>query len=490
MNYTKQVLRGSIYYFIGAVVAAFVAYLTKLVLVRNLSVEDYGLFFAVLTFVLIFSVFRKLGLSQGLARFIADYNVKKKHGEIKSIITGAFLMQIIVALFMVGVLWISADFLAVNYFKDARSVWLLRILAFYLPLSIIFVNYKSILQGLKKSKTLAITQTTLNILILLGVITGLWLGLEVFAPIIGYLGSFIVFFSIFTIPLLRGFNYFKHKHKAFKEENKKLIKFSLPLMITSIGALFITYFDTLMLTYYDTLANVGIYNIIYPTAILITMIGSSLGVILMPVITELWTQKKKTQITQALRIINKYLLIVCLPIIITLMMFSEHIIRIFFGQEYLAGVIAFNILLVGAMFKVFAAVYNQTLIAFKESKKTMKIFLFGAILNVALNAILIPMYSLNGAAIASATSFLAMMILALTYTSKKIRIISPWKSWITTIIASMMIPITPMMMNKYIEANIYATTITGLIIGGIIYLIVLYKLRIIDAGEIKQILKK
>jgi len=490
MSYTKQVLSGSIYYFTGSVLAAIIAYLTKLVLVRNLSVEDYGLFFAVLTFVLIFSVFRSLGLNQGLARFIADYNIKKKYREIKSLIAGAFVIQLIVALIMVAFLWIFSDFLALNYFKDARASSLLKLLSLYLPLSIVYINFTSIFQGFKKSKLFSLGQSTVNFFVLIGSVFGLWLGLEVFAPVIGYLGTYVVFFFIFIMLILKTFGYFKYKHKNFVLENKKLIIFSLPLMITSFGALFITYFDTLLLTYFDTLTVVGIYNIIYPTALLLTMIGSALGVILLPIITELWEQKNKIHIASALQIINKYILIICLPIIITLMIFSDDLVRIFFGQEYLSGVVAFNILLIGALFNVFMGIYNQIQIALKQQNKIMKIYLLGSILNIALNIILIPKYSLNGAAIASTMSLLMMMILSIIYTSKKIRIISPWKSWIVTLIASMMMLLVPIIMTKCIEINIYITTILGLIIGGLLYLAILYKFKIINIQEIKNILKK
>jgi len=490
MSYTKQVLSGSIYYFTGSVLAAIIAYLTKLVLVRNLSVEDYGLFFAVLTFVLIFSVFRTLGMSQGLARFIADYNSKKKNGEIKSIITGAFATQLLVAGIMVIILWFSADYLALNYFKDARAVTLLRILSFYLPLSIIHVNFTSIFQGLKKSKLFALGQPVINAFVLIGSIIGLWLGLELFAPVIGYLGTYVFFLIVFIFPLLKCFNYFNFKHKNFFEENKKLIIFSLPLMITTFGYLLITYFDTLMLTYFDILSNVGVYNIIYPTALLITFIGSSLGLILLPVITELWEKNKKKQIVTALKIINKYLLIFCLPVIIVLMTFSEDLIRIFFGREYLAGVVAFNILLVGALFNVFMGLYNQLQIALKQQKKVMNIYLVGSIINVILNILLIPKYSLNGAAIASAISFLIMLKLSLVYIEQKIKIEPPWKSWLITSFTSLLIPVVPIILNKYINLNVYVTTISGLILGGLIYLFILYKIKIININEIKKVITR
>jgi O-antigen/teichoic acid export membrane protein len=393
-------------------------------------------------------------------------------------------------MFLVVLFWFSADYLAINYFKDFRAGLLLKVLAFYLPLNIILINFTSIFQGLKKSIYLSILRPVLNGAILLGVLVGIYFRLDIFAPVLGYLGSLIILFLIFIIPLLKSFNYFKFNHKNFIKENKKLLRFSFPLMITGIGGLFIAYFDTAMLTFFDTLTNVGIYNIIYPTALLITMLGSSIGVILLPILTELWSLNKKKDITNAIKIINKLLIIVCLPLMLILMTFSKDLIRVFFGEDYLSGVLPFNILLAGALFSVLSMIFYQLLVALKESKKSMKVYLYGGVLNIILNLILIPYYSLLGAAISSALSFLLMLYLSFYYSSKKIKIISPWKSWLITCIVALIIPTTPWIMNRFINMNIYVTTISGLILGGVVYLIILYKLNIIDVMEIKKIFFK
>ena len=496
MTYAKQLLKGSTYFFIGSVIAAIIAYLTKLVLVRNLSVEDYGLFFAVFTFILIFTIFKDLGLSAGLARFITEYNSKNNKDEIKTIITGAFMMQLIAAGILMIIFWLSSEYLAVNYFKDARAINLLKIMSLYLPLSTIQTNYKSIFQGLKNSKLFSFCQPIFNLSVLILVSLGIYLGINIYSPVLGYLGSFVLFFIIFSIPVLKNFNYFKYKHKNFFLNNKNLLIFSLPIIFTGVGGLIITYFDTLMLTYFDTLANVGIYNIIYPTALLIVMIGSSIGVILLPILTELWTLKKKKEIIYVIKTIHKYLMIISIPIILVLMTFSDDLIRIFFGENYLAGVIPFNILLVGALFNIFNAVNNNAIIAFKNPKKLMNIYILGAVLNIILNIILIPKYSLTGAAIASVTSFLVMLVISIFYVKQKINVKSPWKQWIITALLSLIIPLAPRLINYFIfklanlNLDIYLTTISGLILGGIVYVIILHKIKYIDMNEIKMILSK
>jgi O-antigen/teichoic acid export membrane protein len=489
MSYTKQVVHGSFFYFIGAVLAAGIAYLTKLVLVRNLTVEEYGLFFSVFTFVLFFAVFRELGLSQGLARFVADYNMKGKFGEIKSIIIGSALIQLVVSLVVVALMWVFSGWLAEHYFKAEEAKWLLRIVSFYLPLSIINVNVTSILQGLK-SKWYHTCQLIYNLLVLCLILIGLYLGLNLFGPAIAYTVASLLFLIVFIYPLIINLRLKNVKIKKFVLENKKLVLFGLPLILTASGSLFISYFDTLMLTFFHTSFEVGIYNIIYPTALLVTMIGYSIGAIMLPVITELWEKKQILEIIESFKILYKYLVISILPIVLVLWIFSEDLIRILFGQEYLFGLTAFKVLLIAAIFHIILNINHITLIALKEPNKVMATYLFGGFVNVSLNLILIPLFSLNGAAIATSLSFFFMMLLSFYYSSSKIKFKLNLKQIGFITILSALIPLFALTLPIIlVNLNIYLSVFIGLILGGLIYLGILFYTKTIYLKEILNLIK-
>jgi O-antigen/teichoic acid export membrane protein len=336
---------------------------------------------------------------------------------------------------------------------------------------------------------LALCQPVLNASVLFLAIIGVYIGMGIYSPALGYLGSFIIFFAVFFLPFIRHSRYFDTTHDSFMISNKRLLLFSLPLVLTGIGATLLNYFDTLMLTYFDDLAVVGVYNIIYPTAFLIVIIGTSLGAILLPVITELWTLKKKKEISYALNLIYKYVFVACLPLILTLIIFSEDLIKVFFGAEYILGVAAFNILLIGAIFKIFIAVNIQVLIAFKKPEKTMNLFLFGAALNVLLNLVFIPLYSITGAAVASSISFFSMAVLSLIQIRKSIRITLPFFRWTLTLMASGIIALLPMILIRLSGLDTFLLASIGLVFGGIFYLIILYMFRIIDIKEIRELFR-
>ena len=71
-SYAKFALRSSLAVFIGFVFSGLFAYVVRATLARVLSVTEYGLFYAVFSFVSFFLLFRDLGLGVALIKYVAD----------------------------------------------------------------------------------------------------------------------------------------------------------------------------------------------------------------------------------------------------------------------------------------------------------------------------------------------------------------------------------------------------------------------------------
>lgn len=487
MSAKKEVVRGSILLTIFSILASGVAYLTKLILVRNLTVEEYGLFFSVLTFILFLQVFVSLGLTKGLARSIAKYRVRNENEKIKSVILGSFVIQMVSTLILMAALFFTSSYLATNYFENESAKNLLLALLLFLPLSVLRSQFASIFNGFSKNKYLSSMQLVYNTGILLITIILFQKFQGITVPLIAYLGAFVVLTGVFIIPLFKTINLFKIKSSKIIEPNKELLLFSYPLLFSTIGVVFITYFDTLMLTHFSSLADVGIYNIVNPTAMLLVLIGKSIGIALLPAITSLWEKKKKNGITTAYAKICSHILIITIPGIIVLTTLSKHIIEVFFGPEYLSGKIAFIILVIGSLFQIFILVNNSILTGIGKSPQIAYIYSIGSILNVILNLILIPLFSLTGAAIATLSSFVIMFLVSFKLLRKEIQIIFPFKKivLITLFSSSIFISICAFWATPY---NIYFLTFVGLLTGAGIYVFLILFFKVIDLKELFEML--
>ena len=98
---------------------------------------------------------------------------------------------------------------------------------------------------------------------------------------------------------------------------------------------------------------------------------------------------------------------------------GKFFLRIFFGMEYVDSYEISTILLIGVFCMSFYKIIGQLLISDGKSKHYFLILLFGAIINVIINIVLIPNYNILGAAFASVFSYAIIGLIFLIYYIKK-----------------------------------------------------------------------
>lgn len=488
-TYFQKVVRGSAYYFIGAFIAAGVAYLIRLLLARSLPLEDFGLFYAVFNVVLLLGVFKTVGMPQAITKFIPEYLAKKKYGKIKSLLIQTFVIQLVFSLLLVVILWFVAGFLADVYFGDPRAAWLLRVVSFYLPVKIIFMNLKAYFQGFQRRVLFAVTEPLYNILVLVSVSVGLFIGLGVFAPAVAYLAANILLFIVLFYFVLKTFNFFKYTSAKDPKYTRYLLIFGIPLAITGMGSVVISYFDTLMLTYYTSLEVVGVYNVVYPSAMIFSIFAVSITSVLFPIISELWAKKDYARLKAAMSILYKYVFALGIPLLIVFFVFAEVFLKLFFGSDFVVGATAFRILLVGILFKFLVYANQNYLTGIGATKKVMWFYIAGSLFNVIANFMLIPRFGMNGAAFASALSFFLMMIVSYFFVGKSIGIVAPIGSWVLTFLASGFF-FGSVYFLKELIANPWVAGFVGLAVGFVLYVLFLLLVRVFDVKEVMSLVRQ
>ena len=166
-TYTRKAVSGAGISFVMGLLAMAVAYATRVVLARYLGPTDYGLFYAVLTFVLFFLFFRDLGLGHSLVKYIAEFKVDNRYNEIKTAILSVLLFQLcssfILIVFFIG----FAETVAEQYFQSEKAPLMLYILVVYIIFSVFFILLKSIFRGFQKMFLFSSVEFVKNLLVLL-----------------------------------------------------------------------------------------------------------------------------------------------------------------------------------------------------------------------------------------------------------------------------------------------------------------------------------
>ena len=89
MNYARQFAQHAALTVVTTVVAGVLFYVLRIVLYKNLSQEDYGLFYVVLSFVTIIQTLVTFGFDPGLVPFVTQFREEKNPDAIKSVAIGS-----------------------------------------------------------------------------------------------------------------------------------------------------------------------------------------------------------------------------------------------------------------------------------------------------------------------------------------------------------------------------------------------------------------
>jgi O-antigen/teichoic acid export membrane protein len=120
-------------------------------------------------------------------------------------------------------------------------------------------------------------------------------------------------------------------------------------------------------------------------------------------------------------------------------LFPKIILTILFPDNYVDGYLVLVILAIAYFISSLAMTSKLVLATMKKTRFIFSVVLIGAILNIILNIILIPKYSILGASIATAISTILVAILFNVY-SYKVTKINPFSKDYSKIFISIAIP--------------------------------------------------
>jgi len=402
----QKVAKGAGLVFIGMVIGMIFGFVNRILIARYFTKADYGIFSLSFVIVNVCITVSLLGLQQGLTRQIA-YHHNKNDSRINKIVSTAVQIILISSISLSIILIFSSDFLSVKIFHDFSLKMPLKIFAVSIPFFALIMIFVSIFRGFGNVKEKVFFQDLArNVFFLSFLFFVIALNLPFVYVIYAFTASVAITFVIFIFYIYKKGLLSKIKLKDFDmQEGKKLLFFSLPLLGVFMLNMIMNWTDTLMLGYYKSSDIVGLYNAASPLARLLSIFLTSLGFIYMPIISLLYSQNLIGEIKKVYQIITKWVFSFTLPFSMIFLLFPKAILTFFFGSKYVEAVPVLQFLSICFLFHSFLGPQGETLLAMGKSKYLSYAAVTGAVLNVALNASLIPMMGLAGAAIATMISW-------------------------------------------------------------------------------------
>jgi O-antigen/teichoic acid export membrane protein len=90
----------------------------KVIITRDLSVEEVGMLYGVISFITFLSMYSDLGCTEALSYFLPKHIVKKEFGKAKYLVHFVIGLQITTSLIIYVLLFLLAPWLSDYYFKS------------------------------------------------------------------------------------------------------------------------------------------------------------------------------------------------------------------------------------------------------------------------------------------------------------------------------------------------------------------------------------
>jgi len=366
---------------------------------RTAGADTLGQFNAAISFIFFFETIAAFGLSKIITRQVAvDIS---QSGEY---LTSAAIICMISSL--VAVVLIQLLLGVSNY--SSEIIWSIQLLAFSLFFHVMTLNLYAIFEGHQrmelKSVLLigeAIGKTVFGIIALY---QGYGLYGLIFAVVVTRILVFCIalvfLFMLGVRPQIGG----RHIHLP------KLLKDALIFLVIAILSVIYWRTDVLMLSLMRSMTEVGIYTAASRITESINYLCLGFITALFPLIALQYktaTDKFKRQCKMGVY----YLFLFAFPTVLGVMILAEPIIKLVYGEGMDASVDCLQILVWSVCFFPLALVFANALTASNNQIKDLWANLSGALLNVALNLLLIPKFGVNGAAIATLISFIVLSLL-------------------------------------------------------------------------------
>lgn len=178
-----------------------------------------------------------------------------------------------------------------------------------------------------------------------------------------------------------------------------------------IGNIYLS-LDTIMLGWMASEYNVGLYSTANKMNRIVITIITSLFTVILPRASYLIKINEKGSYNDLISKSINFVLLISLPMACVLFILSKEMIIILSGSEFTPAVWCSRILcFIIILIPISTMASNEVIIPFGKEKKLLYSSVSGAILNVALNYLLIPYFKENGAAVASVIAELFVAII-------------------------------------------------------------------------------
>lgn len=418
---------------LGARVAgAGLGFLSQILLARVLQASGYGVYIYALTWINLVAIGGAMGFTTASVRFVSEYRGQGKWKLFRGYLSYSRSTVLKASAFLaVAALGVALFLKQLGY---ASHISTFAIACFMLPVMTQVKIRAAELRGLKWVVWSQLPEKMIRLVVLILGVLFLAYGsnISVSAPwamgvhLLGWVAGLTLVFLIAK----RAFPC-EATHGASEGRSEEWLSTSRDMMLIAGFNLVLFQADTIMVGALAGTTDAGLYAVASKLASLMIFVLLAVNSILGPVAAELQAQGKTVQLQRIVTFATWGIFIPSVLVGVGLLYFDVQALGVF-GEEFVQSDDALKLLIGGQLVNAMAGPANLLLNMTGHQRMSAKILGGSAVLNIVLNATLIPLFGFVGAALATAITMLVWNSLAVWMVWRVLKIVAftlPWQPY-------------------------------------------------------------
>ncbi len=397
-------------------------FLASVILARLLGASGYGAYAYAMAWIMVLGIPASLGTGELLVRELAIYRSSMEWGMLKGILQWAsravILASLGIAIVAASVAWLLSEALT-----PVIITFLLALLL--LPINTLSGVRLAAMRGLNRIVIGQIPILVVRPVLFIVLLGSAYLLLGHAITPTGAVGLYIIGVLVALWVSGRLLNHYMPSDAVKAQavfQPRTWFNSMIPFIVISGMYVVNNRADVIMLGAMSGVQSAGVYAVASTGAELVIFVLATVNLVIAPTVASLYKTGDRKRLQQVVTKSARLVLLATLPLALALIMFGHWFLLVFFGAEFTEGATALALLSLGQLINAAMGSVGLLLNMTGYERKTAIGVGLAAVLNIILNALLIPLWGLNGAAIATFTSLVAWNVLLFIQVYKNLRI--------------------------------------------------------------------
>jgi O-antigen/teichoic acid export membrane protein len=419
----RTVAIGGVMAFAIYVASAGVTACSQLLIARLVGAETYGTYAYVIAWTTLLAYFSALGFDTALLRFVAAYQTMKAWSLARGVIQYAERRVLVVSTLVIVAGTLIVVFPPAQPSPNLRNTFLVGF--FLVPVWALLWIRCSIIRAfggvvLAVLPDKVVKDGTLLVMVMVAVVL---LGLHADAPrimmatLVGSVGALAL-----ASMAVRKFRPGALSAAVPEYAAATWRQTAIPLLVIAAAETLLNRTGVLLLGWLGETKQAGIYNLVFNISFLVVLPRTAINTLFAPAISSLYTRRDRATLQSLITTATWWTL--CAAVCISLVLaFCAEAILAWFGSDFVSGVPALRILLVG---QIIAAGYGSQLHVMtmtEHERAAAALLISSAAINIVVGIVLVAKFGLTGAAIATTITLAVWNIAMARFITRHLRLV-------------------------------------------------------------------